>query len=85
MHFSFCALSDLSVLLSSSVHSFFLQMHLIVDLATPNVFAVSLISIFSLLLDMMTSLMSTDTPSDLIFETTMKSYKSVYLYRTSNI
>lgn len=82
MHFSFCALSDLSVLLSSSVHSFFLQMHLIVDLATP----VSLITI-SLLLDMMTSLMSTDTSLGFIFETTVKSYivKSVYLYRTSNI
>lgn len=42
----YCVLSGHLVLLSWSMHSFFLWLHQIVDLATPNVFAMSMIGLF---------------------------------------
>ena len=62
----FRGLPGLLVLLSSPVHSFFLRMFQTVDLATPNVFAISLIGLFWFFSLMMACFTDSDSSLDLI-------------------
>ena len=61
-----CGLPGLLVLLSSTVRSFFLRMFQTVDLAKPNVFAISLIGLFWFFSLMMACFTDSDSSLDLI-------------------
>ena len=64
--FVFRGLTGLLVLLSSPVHSVFIRMFQTVDLATPNVFAISLIGLFWFFSLMMACFTDSDSYLDLI-------------------
>ena len=62
----FCGLTGLLVLMSSEVRSFFLRMFQTVDLATPNVFAISLMGLFRFFSLMMACFTDSDSSLDLM-------------------